>query len=616
MICCVCGPPSVSTMSLMLRCGFTTALWSLVIVSICQSVPAPDSGLSVSEIQETGKVLFRSLRNTECSIDCEGKGRRPVCGSDGVTYASRCDLKRAKQCENRRVKVKSKGVCSGLAAMPKTKCIQEREEAQVIARKPTLGIFIPECEQDGSYTEIQCHAATGYCWCVTNDGKPIKGTSISGKSAPCKRKSTRGKRRRPQKSEKHKRRTDRRRISPRRKKRACKSTDRIEFNQNLVAAFTQEYQRFETLGQPGGLPGNPLLSSTEKRVVDWKFSQLDRNNDNKLRRREVRSLKRMVKKVIKPRACARNFAKYCDLDQNKRIERKEWSICLGVDIKSNQSVTEIAKHGDTKEDQSPQLTPEPQTIEEPELIIDFPPRLNRWSTSGLNPRRTNTPAPPIDTEDTRRSCRDEQSAAMRPHEQDPDGGIFIPVCTDEGKWNRAQCHKSSQYCWCVDEKTGSPIPGTSTHKIQPPCVMESAREMKGCPLPKKRRFLNFLLEQLAQDMDIYVYNGTDPSKRPEYDPELTVQEKAAKWKFKCLDANANNMLERKELKQFRQEIPKRKDTRKCSRNFIRYCDADSNRKITLDEWIDCMGLKDNTSFLPQNPNRKGPNPFSHYLKPS
>ncbi|XP_021355110.1 SPARC-related modular calcium-binding protein 1-like isoform X7 [Mizuhopecten yessoensis] len=566
MICCVCGPPSVSTMSLMLRCGFTTALWSLVIVSICQSVPAPDSGLSVSEIQETGKVLFRSLRNTECSIDCEGKGRRPVCGSDGVTYASRCDLKRAKQCENRRVKVKSKGVCSGLAAMPKTKCIQEREEAQVIARKPTLGIFIPECEQDGSYTEIQCHAATGYCWCVTNDGKPIKGTSISGKSAPCKRKSTRGKRRRPQKSEKHKRRTDRRRISPRRKKRACKSTDRIEFNQNLVAAFTQEYQRFETLGQPGGLPGNPLLSSTEKRVVDWKFSQLDRNNDNKLRRREVRSLKRMVKKVIKPRACARNFAKYCDLDQNKRIERKEWSICLGVDIK--------------KEDQSPQLTPEPQTIE------------------------------------ARRSCRDEQSAAMRPHEQDPDGGIFIPVCTDEGKWNRAQCHKSSQYCWCVDEKTGSPIPGTSTHKIQPPCVMESAREMKGCPLPKKRRFLNFLLEQLAQDMDIYVYNGTDPSKRPEYDPELTVQEKAAKWKFKCLDANANNMLERKELKQFRQEIPKRKDTRKCSRNFIRYCDADSNRKITLDEWIDCMGLKDNTSFLPQNPNRKGPNPFSHYLKPS
>ncbi|XP_069117951.1 SPARC-related modular calcium-binding protein 1-like isoform X6 [Argopecten irradians] len=576
-------------MSPMYRHGFTTVLWSVVIVLVCHSITLSESTLSVSEIQETGKVLFRSLRNTECSVDCTGKGRRPVCGTDGITYASRCDLKRAKRCENRRVKVKSKGVCSALSALPKTKCMQEREEAQAIARKPTLGIFIPECKQDGSFTEVQCHAATGYCWCVTNDGKPIAGTSISGKSAPCKRK-----RRRPQKAEKHKRRTDRRRISTRRKKRACKSTDRIQFNQNLVAAFTQEYQRFETLGQPGNLPGNPLISSTEKRVVDWKFSQLDKNNDNKLRRREVRSLKRMVKKVIKPRACARNFAKYCDLDQNKRIERREWIKCLGVDIKSNQSVT--AKHGDTisfrvflslhsGEDQSHQMTPEPPIVEET------------------------------------RSCVDEQAAAARQHEQDPDGGTFIPACTDEGKWSRAQCHKSSQFCWCVDENTGSPIPGTSTHKIQPDCDMNSEREMKvhiftGCPLSKKRRFLSFLLEKLALEMDIYVYNGTDPAKRPEYNPELSVQEKAARWKFKFLDINTNNMLERKELKQFRQEIPKRKDTRKCSRNFIRYCDADSNRKITNEEWIDCMGLKNNTSFLPQNPNRTGPNPFSHYLKPS
>ncbi|XP_069117952.1 SPARC-related modular calcium-binding protein 1-like isoform X7 [Argopecten irradians] len=564
-------------MSPMYRHGFTTVLWSVVIVLVCHSITLSESTLSVSEIQETGKVLFRSLRNTECSVDCTGKGRRPVCGTDGITYASRCDLKRAKRCENRRVKVKSKGVCSALSALPKTKCMQEREEAQAIARKPTLGIFIPECKQDGSFTEVQCHAATGYCWCVTNDGKPIAGTSISGKSAPCKRK-----RRRPQKAEKHKRRTDRRRISTRRKKRACKSTDRIQFNQNLVAAFTQEYQRFETLGQPGNLPGNPLISSTEKRVVDWKFSQLDKNNDNKLRRREVRSLKRMVKKVIKPRACARNFAKYCDLDQNKRIERREWIKCLGVDIKISFRVFLSLHSG---EDQSHQMTPEPPIVEET------------------------------------RSCVDEQAAAARQHEQDPDGGTFIPACTDEGKWSRAQCHKSSQFCWCVDENTGSPIPGTSTHKIQPDCDMNSEREMKvhiftGCPLSKKRRFLSFLLEKLALEMDIYVYNGTDPAKRPEYNPELSVQEKAARWKFKFLDINTNNMLERKELKQFRQEIPKRKDTRKCSRNFIRYCDADSNRKITNEEWIDCMGLKNNTSFLPQNPNRTGPNPFSHYLKPS
>lgn len=79
---------------------------------------------------------------------------------------------------------------------------------------------------------------------------------------------------------------------------------------------------------------DPMLTSLEKRVVLWKFSELDRNGDNKLRRREVRNLKRVVKKLIKPRACAKNFVKYCDLDQNKRIERREWTLCLGKDISS------------------------------------------------------------------------------------------------------------------------------------------------------------------------------------------------------------------------------------------------------------------------------------------
>lgn len=80
--------------------------------------------------------------------------------------------------------------------------------------------------------------------------------------------------------------------------------------------------------------GNSANNSRNKRVAEWKFSELDKNKDNKLRRKEVRTLKRMVKKVIKPRACAKTFISYCDFDQNKRIEREEWTLCLGVDIDS------------------------------------------------------------------------------------------------------------------------------------------------------------------------------------------------------------------------------------------------------------------------------------------
>jgi len=34
--------------------------------------------------------------------------------------------------------------------------------------------------------EVQCHAATSFCWCVTKEGRPISGTSLQGKKPSCK----------------------------------------------------------------------------------------------------------------------------------------------------------------------------------------------------------------------------------------------------------------------------------------------------------------------------------------------------------------------------------------------------------------------------------------------
>lgn len=79
---------------------------------------------------------------------------------------------------------------------------------------------------------------------------------------------------------------------------------------------------------------DPVLDTLDKKVVEWKFSEYDKDTDNQLSRREVKSLRRLVKKFIKPRSCAKSFLKYCDSDENKFIERAEWSLCLGVDITS------------------------------------------------------------------------------------------------------------------------------------------------------------------------------------------------------------------------------------------------------------------------------------------
>ena len=65
----------------------------------------------------------------------------------------------------------------------------------------------------------------------------------------------------------------------------------------------------------------------------WKFNGLDTNKDNQLRFKEIRPFGRFVRKLIKPRPCAKRFLKFCDKNRDRIIEEAEWTLCLGVDIK-------------------------------------------------------------------------------------------------------------------------------------------------------------------------------------------------------------------------------------------------------------------------------------------
>ena len=42
----------------------------------------------------------------------------------------------------------------------------------------SLGEFVPQCEEDGSFASTQCWGSTGYCWCVDEYGVEISGTII------------------------------------------------------------------------------------------------------------------------------------------------------------------------------------------------------------------------------------------------------------------------------------------------------------------------------------------------------------------------------------------------------------------------------------------------------
>ncbi|KAM3594951.1 uncharacterized protein V6R79_015853 [Siganus canaliculatus] len=148
-------------------------------------------------------------RDTHCGVICSRSQGKPVCGSDGRSYETGCELQRAR-CKDKTLTLAHRGRCRGknwakldlLPAAPaptstsesrdlelkdagQSKCRFERNQALEQARRPQESMFIPECNEDGTFAQVQCHTLTGYCWCVTSDGKPVSGSSVHNRTPVC-----------------------------------------------------------------------------------------------------------------------------------------------------------------------------------------------------------------------------------------------------------------------------------------------------------------------------------------------------------------------------------------------------------------------------------------------
>lgn len=65
-------------------------------------------------------------------------------------------------------------------------------------------------------------------------------------------------------------------------------------------------------------------------MVHWYFAQLDNNSSHDINKKELKPLKRYLKKKAKPKKCARKFIDYCDLNKDRTISLQELKGCLGV----------------------------------------------------------------------------------------------------------------------------------------------------------------------------------------------------------------------------------------------------------------------------------------------
>lgn len=223
-----------------------------------------------------------------------------MCGSDGVTYPSPCHLEKA-QCQNNNLKLVHQRACP-----------EQRPCLQALIQSSNS--FHPNCRPDGSYASAQCHPDAGYCWCVTPQGTPIPQTSIKwtpNAKPRCRRK----------------KKTTRRRSSSRSRKprRGCKRADKVLFNNNLIKIFHTEYIRENGATLPVNGP------DADTTVLEWEFKRLDHDHNNVLDKTEYRDLRKIVKKAVKPRRCAKSFAKACDMNRDQLIGSREWTDCLSRD---------------------------------------------------------------------------------------------------------------------------------------------------------------------------------------------------------------------------------------------------------------------------------------------
>eukprot|EP00064_Thunnus_orientalis_P011106 superscaffoldBa00001570_g11136 len=153
----------------------------LIFHHLLPSIPGPNEISCVRFRAPTSSLWLIGDRDSHCGVICPRTQGKPVCGSDGRNYESGCELQRAR-CKDKTLTQAHRGRCRDAG---QSKCRVERNQALEQARRPQESMFIPECNEDGTFAQVQCHTLTGYCWCVTSDGKPVSGSSVHNRTPVC-----------------------------------------------------------------------------------------------------------------------------------------------------------------------------------------------------------------------------------------------------------------------------------------------------------------------------------------------------------------------------------------------------------------------------------------------
>lgn len=78
--------------------------------------------------------------------------------------------------------------------LEKTLCERHRESAQSATSgsgilsffrpRPSVGQYVPQCDQHGAYEPTQCHTSIGQCWCADAKGQEVPNTRTGPGTTP------------------------------------------------------------------------------------------------------------------------------------------------------------------------------------------------------------------------------------------------------------------------------------------------------------------------------------------------------------------------------------------------------------------------------------------------
>ncbi|KAK2165135.1 hypothetical protein LSH36_54g02068 [Paralvinella palmiformis] len=547
--------------------------------------------------------------HSECwsRVTCSERKRKLVCGSDGVTYTSRCQLSRIRTCTGNNVAVTSKGRCSRVGERANRKSSVCSPTDRKRFNRNMIGILKEEYDRSRNrfhVTSKKKYDITVIGWkfdeLTTSSGgggKVLKKRELANLKILIEKVVT------PKKCAKQFDRycdvnddgdlsreewfvclgadiDDLRIRTKNTRHRRCNQNNREQFNDVIVHYFIHELDEV-----PPGFSGrDEFRLNPHQRAALRKFRSLDADDDGLLKRPEVGVFKsELRRKSLKLRRCTRKLFIYCDKNDNGAVDSSEWLVCFHLD-------TAHENYNDTERDYTLQIKLEssaPFELNVPKSpgkksLFDI---IHSAEFATSSSHDTLNIFQDIDTDDdnpdkTHIGCQRAREYFLGLDDKELAGNVFVPECEPTGLYRPEQCHTGKGICWCVDPDTGNPIPGTSTQNLKPNCADRDMERSTGCDYYKRKHFVEHMRTQfLAQ----WKAGGEsiDEARQPTHNNVMS-------WKFRNLDVNDDLILEESELVHLKTGIDEIENLVECRKNLLIFCDVDNDSHVNADEWKSCM----------------------------